>query len=67
MMESILLAVPVFSPACPWQTRGEGGQGGLADDCALQESPAVKLDTVSGSLGTWDWLLAQHSGSALSV
>lgn len=51
----------------PLAGQGRGRQGGLADDCALQESPAIKLDTVSGSLGTWDRLLAQHSSSALSV
>lgn len=58
---------PSLFSCLPLAGQGRGRQGGLADDRALQESPAIKLDTGSGSLGTWDRLLAQHSGSALSV
>lgn len=58
---------PGFFSCLPLASQGRRRQGGLADDSALQESPAIKLGTVSGSLGTWDRLLAQHSGSALSV
>lgn len=49
-VELMLLAVPAFCSACPWQARGER-RVSLADDSILQESPAIKLDTV---LGPWE-------------
>lgn len=47
--------------------QGRGRRAGLVDDSALQESPAAQLDTIAGSLGSRDRLLAVRLGSALSV
>lgn len=58
---------PGLFSCLPLAGQWRGRRGGLPDDSALQESLAIQLDTVSGTLGTWDRLLALCFGFALSV
>lgn len=61
-MELVLLAVPAFSPACPWQVRGE--RGGVALQMTvlfrnlLPYSLTLSLGSWEPGTGSWHYVLA---------